>query len=78
MKQLWKRNIVAATILLFVCAAVYLNWKYASGLPGETTTEVGQKILGGIHPGQRRSPDRGGGDRSRRCAGGRGCGGDLR
>lgn len=46
MKQLWKRNIVAATILLFVCAAVYLNWKYASGLPGETTTEVGQKILG--------------------------------
>ncbi len=23
-----KRNIVAATILLFVCAAVYLNWSY--------------------------------------------------
>ena len=46
MKQLWKRNIVAATVLLFVCAAVYLNWKYASGLPDGATTDVGQKILG--------------------------------
>ena len=45
MKQLWKRNLVAATVLLFVCAAVYLNWKYASGVTGETT-EAGQKILG--------------------------------
>ncbi len=46
MKQLWKRNIVAATVLLFVCAAVYLNWKYASGLPDGAATDVGQKILG--------------------------------
>ena len=45
MKQLWKRNMVAATVLLFVCAAVYLNWKYASGVTGGTT-EAGQKILG--------------------------------
>ena len=46
MKQLWERNIVAATVLLFVCAAVYLNWKYASGLPDGAATDVGQKILG--------------------------------
>lgn len=46
MKQLWKRNIVAATVLLFVCAAVYLNWKYASGLPDGAAADVGQKILG--------------------------------
>ena len=45
MKRLWKRNMVAATVLLFVCAAVYLNWKYASGVTGDTA-EAGQKILG--------------------------------
>ena len=26
MKPIWKRNIVVATVLLFVCTAVYLNW----------------------------------------------------
>lgn len=25
----WKRNAVIATVLVFVCAAVYLNWRYA-------------------------------------------------
>ena len=29
MKEQWKRNAVVATVLLFVCAAVYLNWRYA-------------------------------------------------
>lgn len=45
MRRQWKRNAVVATVLLFVCAAVYLNWKYASGVTGGTT-EAGQKILG--------------------------------
>ena len=45
MKQVWKRNIVAATVLLFVCAAVYLNWKYASNVADEAGTENG-KVLG--------------------------------
>ena len=45
MKQVWKRNIVAATVLLFVCAAVYLNWKYASNVADEAGTESG-KVLG--------------------------------
>lgn len=30
MKQNLKKNIVIATVLLFVCAAVYLNWSYNS------------------------------------------------
>ena len=29
MRRQWKRNAVVATVLLFVCAAVYLNWRYA-------------------------------------------------
>ncbi len=29
MKMQWKRNAVVATVLLFVCAAVYLNWRYS-------------------------------------------------
>ena len=44
MKQVWKRNIVAAPVLLFVCAAVYLNWKYASNV-SDTGGDEG-KILG--------------------------------
>ena len=30
MKKNLKRNIVMAAVLLFVCAAVYLNWSYNS------------------------------------------------
>lgn len=26
--KLWKRNVVVAAIVVFVCAAVYLNWSY--------------------------------------------------
>ena len=31
----WKRNAVVATVLLFVCAAVYLNWRYAGNVGKE-------------------------------------------
>lgn len=40
MKKLWKRNAVAAAILVFVCAAIFLNGKYA-----EQVTPPG-KVLG--------------------------------
>ena len=40
MKQLWKRNAVAAAILVFVCAAIFLNGKYAEQV------EKPAKILG--------------------------------
>ena len=42
--KLWKRNAVVAAIILFVCAAVYLNWSYSQeGM--ETSTDMG-KVLG--------------------------------
>ena len=42
--KLWKRNAVVAAIILFVCAAVYLNWSYSQeGM--ETATDMG-KVLG--------------------------------
>ena len=40
MKQLWKRNAVVATILVFVCAAIFLNGKYADKV------EKPAKVLG--------------------------------
>ena len=36
----WKRNAVIATVLVFVCAAVYLNWRYA----GEAADEGVQAV----------------------------------
>ncbi|WP_297721625.1 SpoIIIAH-like family protein [Intestinimonas sp.] len=42
--KLWKRNAVVAAIILFVCAAVYLNWSYSQeGMEGSTDTG---KVLG--------------------------------
>ena len=38
--KLWKRNMVVAAIVLFVCAAVYLNWSY-----DQKSSDAG-KILG--------------------------------
>jgi len=35
MKEQWKRNAVVATVLLFVCAAVYLNWRYAGNVAND-------------------------------------------
>ena len=40
MKQLWKRNAVVGTILVFVCAAIFLNGKYAEKVDKPT------KVLG--------------------------------
>lgn len=36
--KLWKRNAIAAAIVLFVCGAVYLNWDYSQ------ETEVGRSL----------------------------------
>ena len=35
MREQWKRNAVVATVLLFVCAAVYLNWRYAGNVAND-------------------------------------------
>ena len=42
--KLWKRNAVVAAIVLFVCAAVYLNWSYSQ--EGMAETEGTGKVLG--------------------------------
>ena len=49
MKEQWKRNAVVATVLLFVCAAVYLNWRYAGNVAdtGETQPVTQEEEEGG-------------------------------
>ena len=32
MKTVWKRRGVAAAVLLLVCGAVYMNWRYSDGV----------------------------------------------
>ena len=44
MKEQWKRNAVVATVLLFVCAAVYLNWRYAGDV-GKDAAPAGNQNL---------------------------------
>ncbi len=43
--KIWKRNVVVAVIMLFVCAAVYLNWSYSQEVD-EGTESAGGKLLG--------------------------------
>ncbi|MBU5434867.1 SpoIIIAH-like family protein [Pseudoflavonifractor sp. MSJ-37] len=42
--KLWKRNAVVAVIVLFVCAAVYLNWSYDQE-QADTGKVLGQAAL---------------------------------
>lgn len=44
MKQLWKRNAVVGLILVFVCAAIYLNGKYSEKVesPGRVLGQAQQ------------------------------------
>lgn len=44
MKQVWKKRAVVASVLLLVCAAVYLNWRYA-GAVKDTSKVLGQSTL---------------------------------
>ena len=54
MKGQVKRSAVVATVLVFVCAAVYLNWRYAGNVADQVTdtdtvqTQTGEntKVLG--------------------------------
>ena len=49
MKKVWKKRAVVGAVLLFVCAAVYMNWRYAGSLEdtskvlGESTRVSGEK-----------------------------------
>lgn len=44
MKKVWKKRAVIATVLIFVCAAVYLNWRY-TGEVKDTSKVLGQSTL---------------------------------
>ena len=44
MKKLWKRNAVVAAVLVFVCAAIFFNARYASEVE-ETGKVLGQSTL---------------------------------
>ena len=46
--KLWKRNAIIATVLLFVCAGIYLNWSYTKDGSVEdlTATLSEEKLLG--------------------------------
>ena len=49
MKKVWKKRAVVGAVLLFVCAAGYMNWRYAGSLEdtskvlGESTLVSGEK-----------------------------------
>lgn len=43
--KVWKRNVVVAAIMLFVCAAVYLNWSYGQEVEANSES-AGGKLLG--------------------------------
>lgn len=43
--KIWKRNVVVAAIMLFVCAAVYLNWSYNQEVEAGSQSADG-KLLG--------------------------------
>lgn len=64
--KLWKRNAIAAAIVLFVCGAVYLNWSYAQDTQagknlGEATL-VGSDSLLNNQDGQGAKDNAGGED----------------
>ncbi|MDL2273613.1 SpoIIIAH-like family protein [Oscillospiraceae bacterium OttesenSCG-928-G22] len=45
--KIWKKNAVVATVMLFVCVAVYLNWSYNRGNDlNDTQVDDGKKYLG--------------------------------
>lgn len=60
MKEQWKRNAVVATVLLFVCAAVYLNWRYAGNV-AEDAAPAGTQSLSAAQQEQEEPAGTGGG-----------------
>ena len=60
MSNQWKRNAVVATVLLFVCAAVYLNWRYAGDVAnGNDAAPTGTQTLANDSQDQENDTDGG-------------------
>ena len=47
--KLWKRNVIAAAIVLFVCGAVYLNWSYSQDTAAGKNLGEAALVLSLIH-----------------------------
>lgn len=47
--KIWKKNLIAAAVLVTVCAGIYVNWLYAKGQATQTLTESldTEKVMGG-------------------------------
>ena len=60
MSARWKRNAVVATVLLFVCAAVYLNWRYAGDV-GADAAPAGTQSLSATQENKDAAPEKDGG-----------------
>ena len=46
--KIWKKNLIAAAVLVTVCAGIYVNWLYAKGQATQTLTESldTEKVMG--------------------------------
>ena len=44
--NIWKKNAILATVILFVCVAVYLNWSYGRDSSADVASPDGE-LLGG-------------------------------
>lgn len=42
--SIWKRNVAAAAVVLFVCAAVYLNWQGTEPTMGDSSVPAGKTL----------------------------------
>ena len=53
MKKRWKKPAVAATVLLLVCAAVYMNWRYTDDIQKNAGKTLGQTTLVSSQDGEK-------------------------
>lgn len=56
MKQIWKKRAAAAAVLVFVGAAVYLNWRYSDNVASQTKI-LGQSTLVNANEDGAKEPD---------------------
>ena len=53
MKKRWKKSAVAAAVLLLVCAAVYMNWRYTDNIQKNAGKTLGQTTLVSSQDGEK-------------------------